>query len=86
MLKGVAGAWEVAIPLVGSVSLEAERARLEREIKKAELEIEKLEGRLQKKDFLERAPREVIEEARRSLLELRDNRAKLVKSQGQIKP
>ena len=86
MLKGVAGAWEVGVPLVGVVNLEAERKRLEREIKKAAVEIEKLEGRLGKKDFLERAPREVIEEARRSLLELRDNRAKLEKSLEHIKP
>ncbi len=86
MLKGVAGAWEVAIPLVGAVDLEAERTRLEREIKKAAVEIEKLEGRLQKKEFLERAPREVIEETKRGLLELRDNRAKLEKSLEQIKP
>jgi valyl-tRNA synthetase len=86
MLKGVAGAWEVAVPLVGAVNLEAERTRLEREIKKATVEIEKLDGRLKKKDFLERAPREVIEEARRSLIELQDNRAKLEKSLGEIKP
>jgi valyl-tRNA synthetase len=86
MLKGVAGAWEVAVPHFGAVDLEAERTRLEREIKKAAVEIEKLEGRLQKKEFLERAPREVIQEARESLLELQGNRAKLEKSLEQIKP
>jgi len=85
LLKGVAGAWEVAIPLEGAGNLEAERARLEKEIKKVETEIEKLEGRLQKKDFLERAPGPVIEEAKQSLLGCRDKRAKLQKSLDNIK-
>jgi valyl-tRNA synthetase len=85
LLKGVAGAWEVAIALEGAGDLEAERARLEKEIKKVEAEIAKLEGRLEKKEFLERAPAAVIDEAKQSLLACRDKRAKLQKSLGNIK-
>jgi len=85
LLKGVAGSWEVAIPLEGGGGLDAERVRLEKEIKKVETEIEKLEGRLQKKDFLERAPGPVIEEAKQSLLGCRDKKAKLQKSLDNIK-
>ncbi len=85
LLKGVAGAWEVAVPLEGAGGLELERARLEKEIKKVEAEIEKIEGRLQKKDFLERAPGPVIEEAKQSLLGCRDKKAKLQKSLANIK-
>jgi valyl-tRNA synthetase len=80
LLKGVAGAWEVAVLVEGTADLGAERARLEKEIKKIEAEIEKLEGRLEKKDFLERAPQPVVEEAKRSLLGCRDRKAKLQKS------
>jgi valyl-tRNA synthetase len=85
LLKGVAGSWEVAIPLEGAGDLEAERVRLEKEIKKVDVEIERLEGRLQKKDFLERAPGPVIEEAKQSLLGCRDRKAKLQKSLDNIK-
>jgi len=85
LLKGVAGSWEVAIPLEGAGDLETERVRLKKEIKKVEAEIEKLEGRLQKKDFLERAPGPVIEEAKQSLLGCRDKKAKLQKSLDNIK-
>jgi len=85
LLKGVAGSWEVAIPLEGAGDLESERIRLEKEIKKVEAEIEKLEGRLQKKDFLERAPGPVIEEAKQSLLGCRDKKSKLQKSLDNIK-
>jgi len=85
LLKGVAGAWEVAIPLEEAGGLESERARLEKEIKKAQEEIEKLERRLQKKDFLERAPAAVIEEAKRSLQGCRERKVKLEKSLDTIK-
>jgi valyl-tRNA synthetase len=83
-LKGVAGAWEVAIPLAG-IDLEAERARLEREVKKAQTEIQKLEARLQKKEYLERAPQPVIEEARASLHGLREKRARFEESLARLK-
>jgi valyl-tRNA synthetase len=76
-LKGVTGSWEVAIPLEGLGGMDAERARLEKEIKKVGEEIDKLEARLQKKDFVERAPQAVIEETRVNLLGLREKRAKL---------
>ncbi|MEW5901791.1 MAG: valine--tRNA ligase, partial [Acidobacteriota bacterium] len=85
VFKGIAGAFEVAILLEGAADWQAERARLEREVKKAQAEIEKMEGRLQNKDFLERAPQEVIDEAKSALLGLRDKKAKLEKSLAQIK-
>jgi len=85
LLQGVTGGWEVAIPLEGVFDLEAEKIRLEKEIKKVQEEMEKVEGRLEKRDFIERAPQSVIEEARRSLDELRDKKSKLEKSLEQIK-
>jgi valyl-tRNA synthetase len=84
-LKGVAASWEVAIPLEGLGGMEAERARLEKEIKKAGEEIGKLEARLQKADFLERAPRAVIDETQANLAGLREKRAKLEASLALLK-
>jgi len=85
MLKGVAGAWEVGISLAEAVDLKSEQARLEKEIRKVTAEIEKLERRLEKNEFLMRAPREVIARAKSELLELRENKAKLEKSLDEIR-
>ena len=84
-LKGVAGSWEVAIPLEGLGGLDAERARLEKEIKKADEEITKLEARLEKKDFLERAPQAVIDETKGNLAGLREKKSKLEASLALLK-
>jgi valyl-tRNA synthetase len=86
LLKGVAAGWEVAIPLEGAHDLEVEIARLEKENKKIQAEIEKVEGRLKNKDFVERAPQSVIEEARQNLAELLHKKSKLEKNLQQIKP
>jgi len=85
LLKGVTGGWEVAIPLESVFDLEAEKLRLEKEIKKVQAEMEKVEGRLQNNDFIERAPQPVIEETKRDLEQLRDKKSKLEKSLEQIK-
>ena len=52
----------VALPLAGVVDLEAERARLDREIDKVKLEIAKVAAKLGNDDFLQRAPDEVVAE------------------------
>ncbi len=78
LLKGVAGGIELAILLEeGVVDFAKEKQRLEREIVKTKTEIEKIEKRLENKDFVERAPREVVEEARGRLNELYHRNKKL---------
>ena len=52
----------VALPLAGVVDLKAERARLGKEIDRIGLELGKVEAKLDNKDFLARAPDEVIAE------------------------
>jgi valyl-tRNA synthetase len=52
------------LPLAGVIDMDAERARLEREIAKAEGEIAKVDARLGNADFVAKAPPEVIEENR----------------------
>ena len=52
----------VALPLVGLVDIEAERARLDKEIDKVRLEIAKVAAKLDNDDFRARAPENVIAE------------------------
>ena len=54
----------VALPLAGIIDLDAERARLTKEIAKAKSEIERIDKKLGNADFLARAPEEVVEEQR----------------------
>jgi valyl-tRNA synthetase len=54
----------VALPLEGVVDLPAEAARLAKEIGKLEGEIAKMDAKLNNKDFVSRAPEEVVDELR----------------------
>ncbi|HWG06475.1 MAG TPA: class I tRNA ligase family protein, partial [Beijerinckiaceae bacterium] len=53
-----------ALPLKGIIDLDAERARLTKDIAKEEREIAKIDAKLGNADFLARAPEEVVEENR----------------------
>ena len=53
-----------ALPLAGVIDMDAERARLEREIAKSEGEIAKVDAKLANADFVAKAPPEVVEENR----------------------
>ncbi len=66
---------EVYMPLEGLIDIEAERARLTKEISLTEIEVKKCEGKLGNASFVDRAPPEVVvqEKAR-----LDDWKAKLV--------
>ncbi|NQT78901.1 MAG: valine--tRNA ligase [Candidatus Aminicenantes bacterium] len=78
LLKGVAGSWEIAIPIEeGVFDLDQEKQRLQKVIAKLLLDIEKTESRLQNKNFLNRAPKEVIQETRGKLQELQNKKIKL---------
>jgi valyl-tRNA synthetase len=65
------------VPLEGLVDFEAERKRLSREIERAVKEIAFLEGKLGRRDFVERAPREVVGRERERLTEQRQIHEKL---------
>lgn len=53
-----------ALPLEGIVDIDAEKARLAKEIGKLEADVAKIDAKLANKDFLARAPEEVVEEQR----------------------
>ena len=72
------------IPLEGLVDPEAERTRLDKEIKRVEIEITKCNGKLASDTFVQNAPPAVVEQERKRLVDwnhqlhgLREQRAKL---------
>jgi len=56
----VTGIGEVYMPLEGLIDVEAERARLTKEISMTEIEVKKCEGKLGNASFVDRAPPEVV--------------------------
>jgi valyl-tRNA synthetase len=71
----VTGIGEVYLPLEGLIDVEAERARLTKEISNTQLEVKKCEGKLGNASFVDRAPPEVVEQEK---ARLEDWKAKLV--------
>ena len=61
--SALAGSVEVHINLKGLVEAGTERARIERELKKIEKELTAIEKKLGSSGFVDRAPREVVEES-----------------------
>jgi valyl-tRNA synthetase len=61
-LPSAMGPVGVGIPLKGIVTKEKEHARIEREKKRLEKEIAVIDKKLGAKGFVERAPKEVVEE------------------------
>ena len=68
-LAGVTGELEVVLPIEGLIDIASLRSRLEKDLNKAEQEIESLSGRLANKNFVNKAPKEVVEECKANLLE-----------------
>ncbi|GAA5119708.1 valine--tRNA ligase [Luteolibacter yonseiensis] len=71
----VTGVGEVYLPLEGLIDVEAERARLTKEISNTQIEVRKCEGKLGNASFVDRAPPEVVEQEK---ARLEDWKAKLV--------
>jgi valyl-tRNA synthetase len=78
--RAIAGPFEVALPLEGLLDLDAERARLQRELGKLEQELAARSKRLSNDSFLERAPPEVVEKERRAQRELAERKERLAAS------
>src|SRR5688572_6004352 len=77
---GVVGETEIYVDLSGVVDLAAERQRLEKEIKRADDAIGFARAKLQRPDFTERAPAEIVAKERERLAQQEALRAKLVAS------
>ena len=74
----VAGDVEVLVGLVGLVDAAHEEDRIQRSIKKIDKDIESLDKRLGNKSFVDKAPPEVVAEAREQLEGLRRQKARLL--------
>jgi valyl-tRNA synthetase len=72
-LKGavqiVVGEATISMPLEGVIDIDAEKARLTKEVDRVAKEIAKIEGKLGNEQFVAKAPAEVIEEQRERLTE-----------------
>ncbi|HTP49052.1 MAG TPA: valine--tRNA ligase [Anaeromyxobacteraceae bacterium] len=73
----VGDGFEVLIPLAGAVDMAAETARVDKEVARVDADLAGLEKRLANPSFVERAPPEVVEEARARSEDLKARRAKL---------
>jgi len=65
----IVGQLTLLVPLQGLVDLEAERIRLDKEIKRVQVEIGKCNGKLASETFVNNAPAAVVEQERKRLLE-----------------
>ncbi|MCW8915871.1 MAG: valine--tRNA ligase [Magnetovibrio sp.] len=73
----VVGEATVVLPMTGVIDVDAERARLNKEIKKLDPEITKYDKKLSNQGFLAKAPEAVVAEQRERLEGLKAERAKL---------
>jgi valyl-tRNA synthetase len=71
------GPAEVHVQLKGLVTADAERARVEREMKRLDKDLAAITKKLSSPGFVERAPKEVVEEARALKRSLEDARVRL---------
>jgi valyl-tRNA synthetase len=69
--------YEIYLILAGLIDLEAEKERLQRELAKAGTEQKNLGARLQNKEFLSKAPQNVIEKEKERLIKVRERIEKL---------
>ena len=74
-----------ALPLEGVIDLDAERARLAKEIQKLDGEVAKIDAKLGNADFIKRAPEEVVEEQRERRDEALIRKAKMEEALGRLR-
>lgn len=81
----VIGDTELLIPMSGLIDKEAELARLEKEISKLNKDISFVEGKLNNKQFTDKAPQDIILKEQEKLTQARLTREKLLVNQATIK-
>ncbi len=73
----LAGDLEILVPMAGIIDVDAELARLDREIDKNALEAKKLSGKLSNAKFVDNAPAEVVAKERQKLNEFESSLTQL---------
>jgi valyl-tRNA synthetase len=74
------GPIEVLVGLKGLVTKEGELARIERELKRVDKDLAAIDKKMSSKGFVDRAPKEVIEEAHAQRKQLEEAKARLAES------
>ncbi len=74
-----------ALPLKGVIDLDAERARLQKEMAKAEADIKRVDAKLANADFIARAPEEVVDGEREKREEAELRKAKILEALERLK-
>jgi valyl-tRNA synthetase len=74
-----------ALPLKGVIDLDAERARLAKEMAKADADIARVDAKLNNPNFASRAPEEVVEEEKEKREEARARKAKIAEALQRLK-
>ena len=79
------GDMKVLVPLAGLIDKDAELNRLNKEIERLEKEINKAEGKLKNKNFVDKAPAQVVEQEQARLAEFQSALANLKEQYKKIK-
>jgi len=74
-----------ALPLAGVVDLAAERSRLEKEIAKCDADIQRVDKKLENKDFVARAPEEILELEKERRREAEERKTKILEALERLK-
>ena len=74
-----------ALPLIGVIDLNSERARLAKEMQKAESDIARTDAKLNNPKFMERAAEEVVEEEKEKREEAAGRKAKIAEALERLK-
>jgi valyl-tRNA synthetase len=74
-----------ALPLQGVIDLDAERARLAKDMAKADADIARVDAKLNNPNFASRAPEEVVEEEKEKREEARARKAKIAEALQRLK-
>ena len=75
----------VALPLIGVIDLDAERARLAKELAKAEGDIKRVDAKLSNEKFVANAPEDIVEEEKEKRQEAEDRRGKILDALERLK-
>ena len=79
------GKMEVLVPMAGLINVEAELARLQKEVGKAEGEIKRLQGKLGNEKFVSNAPDDVVEKEKAKLASAEQSLTLLTEQMDKIK-
>jgi valyl-tRNA synthetase len=74
-----------ALPLAGVVDLAAERSRLEKEIAKCDADIQRVDKKLENKDFVARAPKEILDLENERRAEAEERKIKILEALERLK-